>query len=106
METTGSAVVAHHEPKHAQFFYVWGALLFMTAVEVFLAYQNLQPLRMLTILLGLSIVKAALIISYFMHLKFEAPRMKWLLMASLVACLCLMSTFFADAFRILSLGVK
>src|SRR5512146_210746 len=106
METMEPAVFAHREHKQSQFFYVWGALLVLTGIEVFLAYQNMQPLRMLTILLGLSIVKAALIISYFMHLKFEAPRMKWLLMASLVACLCLMSTFFADAVRILSLGVK
>jgi cytochrome c oxidase subunit 4 len=106
METMGPAIVAHRGHKHSQFFYVWGALLVLTGVEVYLAYQNMQPLRMLTILLGLSIVKAALIISYFMHLKFEARRMKWMLMASLVACLSLMSTFFADAFRILHLGVR
>ncbi len=106
METMGPAVLAHRKHSHSSFFVVWGTLLILTAIEVFLAYQRLQPLRMLTILLGLSIVKAALIISWFMHLKFEARRMKWLLMASLVACLCLMSTFFADAFRILSLGVK
>jgi cytochrome c oxidase subunit 4 len=106
METMGPAVLAHRKHSHTPFFVVWGGLLFITAVEVFLAYQRLQPLRMLTILMGLSIVKAALIISWFMHLKFEARRMKWLLMASLVACLCLMSTFFADAFRIVSLGVR
>lgn len=89
-----------------QFFVVWGGLLLITGIEVFLAYQHLQPLRMLTILLGLSIIKAALIISYFMHLKFETRRMRVLLMASLIACLSLMSTFFADAFRILSMGVR
>src|SRR5512132_836080 len=100
METMGPAVVEHREQSHTQFFVVWGALLLMTAIEVFLAYQHLQPLRMLTILLALSIIKAALIISYFMHLKFETRRMRILLMASLLACLCLMSTFFADAARV------
>jgi cytochrome c oxidase subunit IV len=94
-----------HHPK-AQFFWVWGALLIMTAIEVYLAYQNLQPIRMLTILMGLSLIKAGLIIGYFMHMKFELSRMRWLTMCSLVVCLALMMIFFPDAFRILSLGVK
>src|ERR1700683_1550724 len=94
-----------HKEK-AQFFYVWIALLIMTAIEVYLTYQNMQPVRMLTILMGLSLIKAALIIGYFMHMKFEVSRMKWLTMASLVLCLALMMIFFPDALRILSLGVK
>ncbi len=50
---------------------------------------------------------AALIIGYFMHLKYEVSRMKWLTMCSVVACLILMTIFFfPDAFRILYLGVK
>jgi cytochrome c oxidase subunit 4 len=96
----------HRHHAKAQFFWVWGALLLMTAIEVYLAYQNLRPARMLTILLALSFVKATLIIGYFMHMKFEVSRMKWLTMCSLVACLALMMIFFPDAFRILSLGVK
>jgi cytochrome c oxidase subunit 4 len=94
----------HHEK--AQFFWVWGALLVMTAIEVYLTYQNMQPVRMLSILMGLSLLKAALIIGYFMHMKFEVSRMKWLTMASLVVCLALMMIFFPDAFRILALGPK
>jgi heme/copper-type cytochrome/quinol oxidase subunit 4 len=78
----------------------------MTAIEVYLTYQNMQPVRMLTILMGLSLIKAALIIGYFMHMKFEVSRMKWLTMASLVVCLALMMIFFPDALRILSLGPK
>ena len=80
--------------------------LVMTAIEVYLTYQNMQPIRMLSILMGLSLLKAALIIGYFMHMKFEVSRMKWLTMASLVVCLALMMIFFPDALRILSLGVK
>jgi caa(3)-type oxidase subunit IV len=78
----------------------------MTAIEVYLTYQNMQPIRMLTILMGLSLIKAGLIIGYFMHMKFEVSRMKWLTMASLVVCLALMMIFFPDAFRILALGPK
>ena len=59
----------HHGKAH--FFWVWGALLMLTAVEVYLAYQNMEPVRMLTMPMGLSVLKAALIIAYFMHMKFE-----------------------------------
>ena len=97
----------HRHHKKGQFFWVWGALLAMTAIEVYLTYQNMQPTKMLTILMGLSLIKAALIIGFFMHLKYEVSRMKWLTMCSVVACLILMTIFFfPDAFRILSLGVK
>jgi len=111
METDQIAIATRvaEEYRHhskAQFLWVWLALLIMTAIEVYLTYQNLEPIRMLTILMGLSLIKAGLIIGYFMHMKFEVSRMKWLTMASLVVCLALMMIFFPDALRILSLGVK
>jgi len=54
----------------------------------------------------LSLIKAALIIAYFMHLKFEVPFMRFMLMAAIVACLGLMCIFFPDALRIVKLGVQ
>ena len=97
----------HRHHKKAQFFWVWGALLIMTAIEVYLTYQNMEPIRMLTILMGLSLIKAALIIGFFMHLRYEISRMKWLTMCSVVACLILMTIFFfPDAHRVVTLGVK
>jgi caa(3)-type oxidase subunit IV len=102
------SVAQHHRHhKKALFFWVWGALLVMTAIEVYLTYQNMEPKRMLTILMGLSFIKAALIIGFFMHLRYEVSRMKWLTMCSVIGCLILMTVFFfPDAFRILSLGVR
>jgi cytochrome c oxidase subunit IV len=85
---------------------VWGILLVITAIEVYLGYQNMELVRMLTILMGLSIIKAAMIIGYFMHMKFEVSRMKWITMSTLVFCLAMMMVFFPDAFRILHLGVR
>jgi cytochrome c oxidase subunit 4 len=96
----------HRHHGKAQFFWVWGILLIITAIEVYLGYQNMEPVRMLTILMGLSIVKAALIIGYFMHMKFEISRMKWVTMSALVFCLAMMMVFFPDAFRIIHLGVR
>src|SRR5207244_10780396 len=96
----------HRHHGKAQFFYVWGALLLITGIEVYLGYQNMEPVRMLSILMGLSIIKAGLIIGYFMHLKFEVSRMQWLTMSALVFCLAMMCIFFPDAFRILHLGLS
>jgi cytochrome c oxidase subunit 4 len=96
----------HRHHKLAPFFYVWGTLLVLTAIEVYLGYQNMEPKRMLSILMCLSIVKAGLIIAYFMHMKYEASRMRWLTMCSLVFCLAMMMVFFPDAFRILYLGLR
>lgn len=96
----------HRAHSHKPFYIVWGVLLAITAVEVVLAYERLQPVRMLSILLALSLVKAGLIISWFMHMRYEVTRMRRLMMASLVVCLALMCVFFPDAFRILHLGVK
>jgi caa(3)-type oxidase subunit IV len=93
----------HRHHSHTPFFVVWGVLLVLTAIEVYLGYQNMEPKRMLSILMCLSIVKAALIIGYYM--KYEASRMKYLTMCSLVFCLAMMMVFFPDAFRILYLGV-
>jgi cytochrome c oxidase subunit 4 len=96
----------HREHSHMPFYVVWGVLLVITGIEVLLAYERLQPVRMLSILLGLSIIKAGLIIMWFMHMKYEITRMRRLMMFSLCVCLALMCVFFADAFRILNLGVK
>ena len=97
-----------HDDSKGQYFWVWGALLVLTAIEVVLAYRQVfEAVRMLEILLVLSVIKSALIIAYFMHLKFERALMRWLLVISVSACFVIMYFFFfPDADRILRLGVK
>ena len=61
---------------------------------------------MLTILVGLSLVKAALIVSYFMHLRFEKLGLFLLLIPAMVFCICMMLImFFPDSLRVVGLGV-
>jgi caa(3)-type oxidase subunit IV len=99
--------VATHDEGKGQYLWVWFVLLILTAVEVVLAYnQVFQPVRMLEVLMILSVIKSALIIGYFMHLKYEIAAMKWTMMVAVTGCLCLMFIFFTDAFRILYLGVR
>jgi caa(3)-type oxidase subunit IV len=94
--------VAHQHESKAQFYWVWIVLLALTVVEIILAYKQIfQPSTMLGVLMVLSIIKSALIIGYFMHLKFESSRMKWALMMAVIFCLWMMLVFFPDAFRIL-----
>jgi len=106
MDLQRSVAEEYRHHKLAPIFLVWGGLLVLTGIEVYLGYQNMNPRRMLAILMCLSIVKAALIIGYFMHMKYEVLRMKYLTMCSLAFCLAMMMVFFPDAFRILSLGVR
>ena len=105
LELAAKVAEQHRHHGKAQFFWVWGILLIITAIEVYLGYQNMEPVRMLSILMGLSLLKAGLIIGYFMHLKFEISAMKWVTMSSLVFCLAMMLVFLPDAYRILHLGV-
>jgi cytochrome c oxidase subunit 4 len=89
------------------FMIVWGGLLVLTIIEIVLAYFPLKSLLvMLAILLGLSIIKAALIIAWFMHLKFERLSLILTLVPMLVICICLLFVFFPDSFRSFGLRYK
>ena len=83
---------------------IWVGLVAITFLEVFLAYEQLQPTVMLTILVVLSLVKAAMIMSFFMHLKYEKFSLVLLLIPATIFCLCMMFIFFfPEAFRLLQL---
>jgi cytochrome c oxidase subunit 4 len=94
------------EPNHPVggaklFSIVWGWLLLLTAVEIFLAYERVEVHLMITILLGLSLVKSALIMAYFMHLRFERLGLFLIIVPSIVFCICLMLImFFPDSLRL------
>jgi cytochrome c oxidase subunit IV len=100
------AVAEHVGGTTQSFIYVWIALLAMTGIEVLLAYEQVPTLIMLTALLGLSIVKAALIIAYFMHLKFEKLSLFLTLFPMLVLCIILMLIFMPDSMRALHMRVQ
>src|ERR1041384_6450628 len=92
--------VGHVGGTTGTFAKVWIALLVLTGIEVFLAYEQVNLLLMLTILVGLSVIKAALIIAYFMHLKFERLSLFLTLFPMLIFCILLMLIFLGDATRI------
>ena len=79
---------------------VWIILLAITAFEVLLAYEQINPVIMLTVLVGLSVIKAALIIAYFMHLKFERFSLFLTLFPMLIFCILMMMVFMPDSMRL------
>ncbi len=105
----------HHEEVHEEvhfsgtnrlFSMIWLVLVVLTLIEILLAYVTMPIHLMLTVLLGLSIIKAALIVAYFMHLKFERLSLILSLVPMLVICICLLLVFFPDSFRSSELRYK
>ena len=98
-----------HAPEGATtkiFMMVWIALLALTAVEVFLAYIHTPLVVMLTVLMGLSVAKAYMIIAWFMHMKFEKRSLVITLFPMLIFCILMLAVFIPDAQRSLELRPK
>ena len=89
----------HFEGGVKLFINVLLGLLVLTVVEVFLAYIHVPLHIMLTLLIGLSLVKAAMIVAYFMHLRFERLSLVLTLIPTLAVCICLLFIVFPDGFR-------
>jgi cytochrome c oxidase subunit IV len=98
---------AHAEVGAGLYTLVWMGLLGLTAIEVVLAYVQILSLKgMLMVLMALSIVKAGLIMAYFMHLRFEKPILVLSLIPALVVVISLLFVFFPDSLRLLELRVQ
>ena len=93
----------HASPTSKTFLMVWIGLVALTFVEVWLAYVHLDPHVMLVLLLALSVCKAAMIISWFMHMKYEKFTLVLFIIPALVICICLFGIFFPDSMRALEL---
>jgi len=104
MAAHDTAIEGHDVGTTKLFVHVWVWLLVLTALEVFLAYLRLHPYLMLTILVGLSLIKSALIMSYFMHLRFERLSLFLMIVPAMVFCICMMLLmFFPDSHRLLEM---
>lgn len=82
---------------------VWLWLIVLTAIEVFLGYIHVPLTMLLVSVIGLSVVKAVLIMAYFMHLKFERLGLILTIVPAMVVCILLFVLFFPDGFRAFSL---
>ena len=86
------------------FFWVWVVLLILTGIETLMAYEAWALLIMLTILMGLSIIKSAFILSYFMHLHFERLGLFLITIPVFVFVMCMVLVFlYPDSIRLIHL---
>jgi cytochrome c oxidase subunit IV len=107
MSEHGSGSEGHQAGSTKLFVTVWVVLAVVTAIEVWLGYMQLQPTLMLSVLVVLSLFKAALIVAYFMHLKYERFSMTLTLIPATIFCIMMMVIFFFhDSERILLLGTQ
>jgi cytochrome c oxidase subunit 4 len=104
-----AAETAHgqaHEPAGMRVMYwVWIWLLAVTLLEVLLAYLQVPPHIMLVALMGMSLVKASLIVAYFMHLKFERLNLVLTVIPATVGAILLLNVFFPDSTRLGQLAI-
>ncbi len=103
-ESTIPYAHGHAETSNRLYLWVWLYLIALTGLEVVLAYEQLFPPQgMLAILMALSLVKAALIVAYFMHLRFERMNFVLSLIPAVVIVISLLSVFFPDSMRLFAL---
>jgi cytochrome c oxidase subunit 4 len=82
---------------------VWLGLLLIVGVEVALTYAGLPTGILLSALLALALVEAALGVLYFMHLRYERRALFWSLIPALIFVFIMMNQFWSDAHRLRSL---
>jgi cytochrome c oxidase subunit 4 len=88
MTVHDSAVPAMHEHEHQHpgsrtYIIVAIVLSIITALEVSVFYLTfIQPVRVETLLI-LSFAKFVLVVGFFMHLKMDDPRFRWMFSAGL-----------------------
>jgi cytochrome c oxidase subunit 4 len=102
MSSDAQAMEQHPGASTATNVMVWIGLVAITGIEVLLAYEQVRPDIMLTILVGLSLIKAAMIMAWFMHLKFEKIQLVFWLVPATIFCICMMLLFFfPDGIRLM-----
>ena len=92
---------AGHEGSYRLFLIVWISLVVITFGEVYIAYLEFPAVTMLLMLIGLSVLKAGLIVAYFMHMRFEKFGLFLTLVPATIFCIGMMTVIFPDSLRLL-----
>lgn len=69
-DTDAEADAEHHGPTPVQYVQIFGVLFVLTAMEVAASFIDVGPL-FLPLLIGLMIIKFALVAGFFMHLRYD-----------------------------------
>ena len=85
----------------AKYLPVYFVLLGISALEIFLAYQNFSVAGLVRILLFLAVCSAALGLMYFMHLAHEKRSLFLSLIPATIFVLLMMNMIWSDSIRLL-----
>lgn len=89
----------HRGPGYGLFVAVWGALMILTTVTVWVSTIHLGFLNVV-VAMAIASVKASLVIFFFMHLKYENRTLKTMvLVAFVILAIFIGFTFFDTANR-------
>jgi len=89
----------HHTITYSKLVFVWLALLMLTAVTVAVTRMELGAYKVLAAL-AIACCKSALVIAFFMHMKYEGRLLRWMLfLALLILAIFIGLTFFDVLYR-------
>jgi cytochrome c oxidase subunit IV len=73
---SSNALVSDHIVPPKVYFMIFASLMVLTAATVAAAFMDLGPFN-LAVALGIAIIKATLVVLYFMHVRYN-PKLIWL----------------------------
>ena len=85
----------------ATYLVVYVCILVISAVQIVIAYQNIDDWQRFLRMLPLALVQAGLAITYFMHMKMERRSLALFLLPATVFVLVMMNMIWSDSFRLL-----
>src|SRR5437763_6798712 len=85
------------------YFVVYVVILAISALQILIAYSNVEGSRIFFRMLGLAIVQAGLAITFFMHIKSEKRNLALFLLPATLFVLAMMNMIWSDSFLLLTM---
>lgn len=82
---------------------VYVVILVISALQILIAYSNVEGSRIFVRMFLLAVIQAGLAITFFMHMKSEKRTLAFFLLPATVFVLAMMNMFWADSYRLLNL---
>ena len=83
----GAHAAEHAHPREAEYVGIAVILAVITAIEVGLYYLDLSKGFLIVLLLACAVVKFAMVVLFFMHLKFDSRIFSWFFAGGLTVAL-------------------
>lgn len=102
-ETNHTQVIPEDKEKTKKIWRVAGILGFVTLIEFVFAFTMSRGILLVSIFLGLTVVKAFYIVAEFMHLKHEQKTLIWSIIGPIILIVWLVIALMVEGSAIFSL---